>query len=302
MDKQDIATDIEDDTKNEEREKSLREQAQESSVALFAFLAAVGFTLYSYLNGDFDDRTDFAFQKVLFSVWAVAAYLIGLNVGYTNPGEKRLWVFADMIWIATAVLSLGSLLNPVEEYILPGKIEVSRIAAEGHHQIITNEIVLGAKSVCSPKPLAPSCRDWQAFQAQVDAPNVPHDTLLNRLQPALQNLPSHAAYQKHRDVVVENKGLLEVAINEGARARTQLENVSLLWPYVNLSLLVIALGLRAGKTGADLANNPAKVKKPGWLRRQWNKLTAKDRPETKPPQDHGEGVGRSSARERSTTG
>lgn len=257
-------------------ETSLKQDAWNSRYALAAFLSAALFTVICYKLNYFDDRTNFTFQKVLFSVWACAALICGLNCGYSNPGAKRFWIFSDAVWISTAVLSLGGLLNPVEELILRGKVETSRIAAEGQHRFITNEIFLGAKSVCVTQAPTKSCQDWKTFQARVDPENVSPSTLFGRLQLELKVLPPHGAYKKHAEVISKNMTVLDRAIKDGDSARSELDNVSILWPYVNLSLLVVALGLRAGKTGADWANNPSKQEE-NFFRRLWKKIMPRSR-------------------------
>ena len=210
-----------------------------------------------YYAGGFRDFTNFTSQKYVVSFGALLALITGLNFGYMNPKEKRFWAITDMVWISMAVVSLSGVLNPVENAVLKGEVRTAADMSEGTRVLIANDISLAVKSMCASQSTSQECKDWKRFSENMDASHTDPATLYRRAKeldpPKLpRSLPSNA----YRDAIEEKLGSLKQSLDRGQLAQSRLDEVNIGWAYGRLFLLMIALGLRAGKTGAELRNNP----------------------------------------------
>lgn len=255
---------IEDDEKKES--ESFGKQLLKVSVGLSSLILALIYTYIGHRSGRFLNPTDFAFQREFFGVWGLAALLFGLNVGFTNPSARLLWTCTDIVWISTALLSLSGILSPVEQHVMGLKAENARSRAKAHYEYVLKEIAAGVKTACIKPQAAAYCVQWTKLQQAVNVPEASPQSLLWRLQTALPAMPVHAATQVHLDRMKKAQSSLAKAIDEEAKARSVIEDVDLSWPYWNVFVLTVALGLRAGKTGADIPKS--------WA--EWRASRAKD--------------------------
>lgn len=246
-----------------------------SIIAIGSYVAGLG---YIFFTGGFNDFTNFTLQKYIFSSGALAALIAGLNFGYLNPQEKSFWAVTDMLWISMAVVSLSGLLNPVENTVLKGEVQTSAYISEGTRVLISNDISLAVKSMCASRSTFQECKDWTRFSKNVDASHIDPRTLYGRVAALeLPKLPRSLPSKVYRDAIEKNLGSLKQSLDRGQLAQSRLDDVNIGWTYGRLILLMIALGLRAGKTGADLRNNPPKTP---WMQKLKN-LSKRFRPKSR---------------------
>lgn len=243
-----------------------------ASPSIAIFIIALLWTSVRYSEGKFTEEfPDFKFQIALFIWWGLVGIVIGLNIGWRNPNAKFIWTCIDIVWISTALLSLVGMISPVEQQVMAWRAEDEAKNAKTHQTYILNEATMGAKYACAPVQDAAHCAQWQNFHRELTAPpgravqsNSPtpeptpqytHDRLKEAL-PKLQRVPATMEYIDH--ITEAQKGLIKALGNE-RKASSIIGNVDLSLPYLNVFILVVALCLRAGKSGADLPKGWAEL-------------------------------------------
>jgi hypothetical protein len=240
-----------------DRPKTIKEQFHDIWFGALCVVAALIYTAFCYNADYFKDVADFQFQANFFGFWALAALLFGLNVGYANPNAKLFWSLTDILWISMALLSLSRILGPVEQHVMKLKAENAHSSAESDYRYVANEIAAAVKITCAQPSLAQQCRLWTDFQKEIETPDASSQNLLGRLQLGLLKIPGHPTTQEHREKIIKTQSDLKKAIDIEQKARSVTEHMDFGTPYWNIFLLTIALGLRAGKTGADIPKNLA---------------------------------------------
>ena len=258
------------------KSKPIAKQFVEIGVGALSVASALLYTLWCYQAGRFADPTDFVMQREFFGVWGLAALFFGLNVGFTNPDAKFIWTCTDIVWISTALLSLSSILSPVEQHVMGLKAENARFRADSQYHHILNEIAAGVKLSCTKQPAALDCQQWTSLQKEATNQEKSPWNLFARLQRVLPNTKVEAASQGRLDKIKRRQKDLGAAIDDEGTARAVIDEVDISWPYWNILVLTITLGMRAGKTGADIPKSWAEWKKSrqGGSGATWANLTS----------------------------
>lgn len=94
----------------------------------------------------------------------------------------------------------------------------------------------------------------------MDASHIDALTLYGRVKVVeLPKLPISASSKAYRDEIDKKLESLKQSIDREQLAQSRLDDSNIGWAYGRMFLLMIALGLRAGKTGAELKSNPPKT-------------------------------------------
>lgn len=210
-------------------------------------------TYLSYSEGKFaNDFPDFKFQVYLFICWGFVGVVVGLNVGWKNHNAKLVWACVDIVWISTALLSLVTMLSPVEQQVMKWRADDEANTVVQEQTAIRNEVALGLKFACSQPQLSVNCVQWTDLQRALAAAKTT-ENWIDHLRIALPKVQATAWTKENLDSIVEARARLLKARGYESRARSILEKVDLGFPYLNVFVLIVALGLRAGRSGADLA-------------------------------------------------
>jgi hypothetical protein len=229
-------------------------------------LTIVTFLLFSvllaivYFKGGFDDALNFTSQKWVFAAAALFGLVGGLNIGYMNPTEKHFWAITDMIWLTMAVVSLSALLSPVENVLLKGDIRTAANVSEQKRKQIADDISNAKKLLCASRIYLQQCKDWKQFSDEVSASGSDPGAVYGRAnQFALPKLPHSPLYEANRKEIESTLRDLGKSLERERNLQSRLDDVGIGWIYGRAALLMIAIFLRAGKTGAELRNNPPKT-------------------------------------------
>lgn len=245
-------------TANEELK--LDKKLRDYIISIVVIIAYIGFLGIMFCKGGFNDFTNFTIQKWVFSLGALVALITGLNFGYVNPLEKNFWAITDMLWVSMAVVSLSGFLNPVESIVLKGEVRTAEYTSESTRVLIANDISLAVKSMCATQSTIQQCKDWTIFSKTVDASHIEPRILYGRVKEmALPKLPLSPPTKIYRDAIEKNLESLKQSIEREQLAQSRIDDSNIGWAYCRMFLLMVALGLRAGKTGAELKNNPPKT-------------------------------------------
>lgn len=226
-------------------------------------LSVAGALIYSYISyqcGKFEDSTDFEFQRQFFLTCCTTALLFGLNVGYTNSDKKLFWTCTDVLWISTVLLSIGGILSPLEQHFAIMKAESADIRAKSYYDSTIVEIEAGVKAACSHPQDGQQCAEWQNLEKAVKAPGSAPSSLLGRLLMAVPKVQSRPLTTSNLERIEKLQFGLDNAIGDGEKARLVMRKVDIGLPYLTVFILIVALGLRAGKTGADFSKSLAELR------------------------------------------
>lgn len=219
-------------------------------LSVVAALALIG-----YATGYFEDALNFSKQAWTFGVAMVTFLIFGLNLGYLNSYKRNVWTFTDLLWISMTLFALSRMLAPVESFIFNGRIRNAAIISATHYEGIVQKTKVSWTVACKNVNQTKLCSQWKSFQQTVLATGVAPDNITNRVDVALQKVPLHPDTDRIRGEIEWSRDQLKKSRAEEADAKKVAMDINILWPYINLFLLIAALGLRAGKTGAEFARN-----------------------------------------------
>lgn len=249
-------------------EKFQQEESHEWETVRFAFwpIVAIGvFFWASIMMAPASDAVDFSQQALFFSCLGLVFFILGTVLGYRNPKPKKLWIAADFIWVMIVVISLQKNLSPVEAYF--GSTELAGAARDKDkaHDEVLQETWAITDQFCAPlvanSKTAPSdiCVPLQLFQRQVTLRN--YQSMQSQSIAQLEKItvpPQVLAKLKEKLAQYDKDQQTERAL------KAKRDKINLWFPYLQILIVTLALGLRAGRTGAEYRRevDPPKAKIP----------------------------------------
>lgn len=218
-----------------------------------AITAAAVWIHQSYVNNKFQSEfPDFQFQAYLFICLGLVGVVVNLNVGWKNQNAKFFWACVDVVWITTALLSLMTMLGPVEQQAMKWRAEEEAAKVVYEQNRILNEVAGGVKIACTQAKSSTHCSQWMRLQSELTGKKSTIEWL-ERARISLPMVQSTASTKNNLDNIIKARERLIKSQEYESRARAIVDRFDPSLPYVNVVVLTIALGLRAGKSGADLA-------------------------------------------------